>query len=113
MTRAEKARVLQWVVRDLGDDFPGIEKTPSVCGGEATIVRTRIPVWVLEQARRYQYVPIDDQPELEAGYVHLHRGIGDAKVFRFSGSFRTGTDPQHTSAWQEYARLQRGPGFRA
>jgi hypothetical protein len=30
----------------------------------------------------YQYVPVDEQPELEAGYVHLHRGIGDAKVFR-------------------------------
>ena len=25
MTRAEKAKVLQWVVRDLGDAFPGID----------------------------------------------------------------------------------------
>ena len=25
MTRAEKAELLQWIVRDLGDDFPGIE----------------------------------------------------------------------------------------
>jgi uncharacterized protein (DUF433 family) len=30
----------------------GIESDPSVCGGSATIVQTRIPVWVLEQARR-------------------------------------------------------------
>ena len=52
MTPAERALVLQWVVRDLGDAFPGIESTPGVCGGEARIVRTRIPVWVLEQARR-------------------------------------------------------------
>jgi uncharacterized protein (DUF433 family) len=52
MTPAEKALVLQWVVRDLGDAFPGIESAPGVCGGEARIVRTRIPVWVLEQARR-------------------------------------------------------------
>ncbi len=52
MTRAEKAQVLQWVVRDLGDAFPGIESTPDVCGGEARIVRTRIPVWVLVQAQR-------------------------------------------------------------
>ena len=52
MTRAERAQVLQWVVRDLGDSFPGIESSPEVCGGEARIVRTRIPVWVLEQARR-------------------------------------------------------------
>src|SRR5438105_11585628 len=52
MNRAEKAQLLQWVVRDLGDAFPGIESTPDVCGGEPCIVRTRIPVWVLEQARR-------------------------------------------------------------
>jgi len=51
-TRAEKAQVLQWIVRDLGDVFPGIESTPDVCGGEPCIVRTRIPVWVLVQARR-------------------------------------------------------------
>ncbi len=52
MSRAEKAQVLQWVVRDLGEAFPGIESTPGVCGGEPCIVRTRIPVWLLVQARR-------------------------------------------------------------
>ena len=52
MTRAEKARLLQAVVRDLGDAYPGIEATPGVSGGEPCIVRTRIPVWMLEQARR-------------------------------------------------------------
>ena len=51
MTRAEKAQFLQWVVRDLGDAFPGVESTPDVCGGDARIVRTRMPVWVLIQAR--------------------------------------------------------------
>lgn len=52
MTRAEKAQLLQWIVRDLGDAFPGIESKPDVCGGEPCIVRTRIPVWVLVQSRR-------------------------------------------------------------
>lgn len=52
LTRAEKAQLLQWIVQDLGDAFPGIESTPNVAGGAACIVRTRIPVWVLEQARR-------------------------------------------------------------
>ena len=52
MSRAEKAQLLQWVVNDLGDAFPGVESTPGVVGGAARIVRTRIPVWVLEQARR-------------------------------------------------------------
>ena len=51
-TRAEKAQVLRWVVRDLGDTFPGIGSNPHVCGGEPCIVRTRVPVWVLVQAKR-------------------------------------------------------------
>ena len=52
LSRAEKAQVLQWVVRDLGDAFPGIETNVEVCGGEPCIVRTRVPVWLLVQARR-------------------------------------------------------------
>jgi uncharacterized protein (DUF433 family) len=52
LSRAEKAQVLQWVVRELGDAFPGIESDPEVCGGEPRILRTRIPIWLLVQARR-------------------------------------------------------------
>jgi hypothetical protein len=44
MTPAEKAQLLQWVARDLGNALPGIESTPGVNGGEPSIVRTRIPV---------------------------------------------------------------------
>jgi len=51
MTRAEKAQVLQWIVQDLGDTFPGIESHTGVADGAACVVRTRIPVWLLEQAR--------------------------------------------------------------
>lgn len=52
LTRAEKAQVLQWVARDLGGVFPGIESRPDVSGGEACLVRTRIPVWLLVRARQ-------------------------------------------------------------
>ena len=52
MTRAEKAELLQWVARDLGDAFPGVDARPDTCGGEPRTVRTRIPVWLLVQARR-------------------------------------------------------------
>jgi uncharacterized protein (DUF433 family) len=52
LTRAEKAQLLRMVVQDLDDAFPGVESTPGVSGGEACIVRTRIPIWVLDQARR-------------------------------------------------------------
>ena len=52
MNRSEKATVLQWVVSDLGEAFPGIDSRPDVCGGEPCMVRTRIPVWTLVHARR-------------------------------------------------------------
>jgi uncharacterized protein (DUF433 family) len=52
LSSGEKAQILKWVVQELNDAFPGIDSSPDVCGGEACIVRTRIPVWLLEQARR-------------------------------------------------------------
>jgi uncharacterized protein (DUF433 family) len=52
LSPGEKAQTLQWLVRDLGNAFPGIERTPGVAGGEPCLVRTRIPVWVLVQARK-------------------------------------------------------------
>ncbi|MFP3940120.1 MAG: DUF433 domain-containing protein [Thermoanaerobaculia bacterium] len=52
LSRREKVRVLDWIVRDLGGSFPGIESTPGVSGGEPCIIRTRIPVWALVRARQ-------------------------------------------------------------
>jgi uncharacterized protein (DUF433 family) len=52
LSLAEKAQLIQSIANDLGGVFAGIESQPAVCGGEPCIVRTRIPVWVLEQARR-------------------------------------------------------------
>ncbi len=52
LTRGEKAEVLRWVARDLGDSSAGIDSDPAVCGGEPCIVRTRIPVWLLVRARQ-------------------------------------------------------------
>ncbi len=51
MSSGEKAQVARWVERDLSPYTPGIEKTAGVCGGSACIVRTRIPVWLLVEAR--------------------------------------------------------------
>jgi len=69
MTRAEKAELLKRVGRDLGDAFPGINSRPGVMGGAACISRTRIPVWLLEQARRRATSEADllcDYPTLTA-----------------------------------------------
>ena len=83
MSRAEKAQLLQWVVQDLGDAFPGTESVAGVCGGDPCIVRTRIPVWVLEQYRRLGASDADllwAYPALRAAdlanawaYVRAHR----------------------------------------
>ena len=83
MSRAQKAQLLQWIVRDLGDAFPGIEGTPGVMGGAPCISRTRIPVWLLEQARRLgtrESVLLCNYPALTAqdlanawSYVRSHR----------------------------------------
>jgi uncharacterized protein (DUF433 family) len=90
LTRAEKAQVLQWAAHDLGDCFPGIESVSGVCGGEPCIVRTRIPVWVLEQARRLGTTEADllrCYPTLRAedlanawAYVRLHREEIDRQI---------------------------------
>ena len=52
LTRAEKAELLQRLAQEVGNAWAGIEKTAGVSGGEACIVRTRIPVWSLENYRR-------------------------------------------------------------
>lgn len=90
LSRSDKAQLLQWLVKDLGDDFPGIESRPNVCGGAACIVRTRIPVWVLENARRLGTSEADllrDYPTLTAqdlsnawNYVRSHRAEIDRLI---------------------------------
>jgi uncharacterized protein (DUF433 family) len=90
MTRGEKARLLQHVVRDLGDAFPGIDTIGGVCGGDPCIVRTRIPVWVLEQTRRLGAREADllrSYPGLRAedlanawAYVRSHRTEIDEQI---------------------------------
>lgn len=90
MSRGEKAQLLRMVVQDLGDAHPGIENHPRVCGGEPRIVRTRIPVWILEQARRLgvgEAELLRAYPTLRAedlgnawAYVRSHRSEIDAQI---------------------------------
>lgn len=82
-SRAEKAELLKWIVQDLGDAHPGIESSPGVCGGEPRIVRTRIPVWLLEQAKKL--------------------GANDAKILECYPSLRA---EDLTNAWA-YVRSHR------
>ena len=83
LSRAEKAQLLKIVAQDLGDASPGIESKPGVCGGDPCVVRTRIPVWVLERFRQLgssERTILDAYPSLRAedltnawAYVRFHR----------------------------------------
>ena len=78
------------VVRDLGDAFPGIASALEVSGGEPCIVRTRIPVWLLVQARRLGTSEADllrAYPTLRAedlvnawAYARAHRDEIEAQI---------------------------------
>jgi uncharacterized protein (DUF433 family) len=52
LSPVEKAEAIQLLTHSLSKDWRGITKTLGVCGGDACIAGTRIPVWVLVNARR-------------------------------------------------------------
>jgi len=62
MTQSEKAQLIKWAAGEADYGFPGIERTPGVCGGSACIVRTRIPVWSLVE---YKRLGLSDEALLE------------------------------------------------
>jgi uncharacterized protein (DUF433 family) len=59
LSPSEKVKVIQLLAQSLGSNWHGIEKNSKVCGGEACIAKTRIPVWVLVEARRLGYTDAD------------------------------------------------------
>jgi len=89
LSRAEKAQLLQWAARDLGDSFQGIESNPLICGGEPCITRTRIPVWLLAQARHLG----TSEADLLRSYPTL-RAEDLANAWAFERSHRKEIDSQ-------------------
>lgn len=67
LTMAEKAKVIHILSDNLANHWQGIEKNAGVCGGRACIVGTRVPVWVLVNARKLGY----SDAELLANYPTL------------------------------------------
>ncbi len=59
LSAAEKAQVIQLLLQSISGQWAGIEKTPEICGGDACIANTRIPVWVIVQARNLGSSEID------------------------------------------------------
>ncbi|MCB9288018.1 MAG: DUF433 domain-containing protein [Lewinellaceae bacterium] len=98
LPRGEKAQLLQWVANDLGESFPGIDSKPGVMGGAASIVRTRIPVWVLVQAHKMGASEID----LLKAYPHL-RAEDLANAWAYYRSHRKEVDELIEANEQEEA----------
>lgn len=59
LSPSEKVQAIQLLAQSLGSSWQGIEKTPGICGGEARMAKTRIPVWVLVEARNIGYSDAD------------------------------------------------------
>jgi uncharacterized protein (DUF433 family) len=48
----ERAAAIQILTKTLSNGSQGISKTPGVCGGDACIANTRLPVWLFVSLRR-------------------------------------------------------------
>lgn len=59
LSHADKVRAIQILAKSVDSDSLGIEKTAGVCGGDARIIGTRIPVWVLVEAKADAYSDAD------------------------------------------------------
>ncbi|MBD2743709.1 DUF433 domain-containing protein [Coleofasciculus sp. FACHB-1120] len=52
LNSVEKAEAIQILTQTLSNGSQGITKTPTVCGGDACIAKTRLPVWLFVSLRQ-------------------------------------------------------------
>ena len=90
LPKGDQMRLLSLVALEVADAHPGIDSRPNVCGGSARIIRTRIPVWLLEALRRNgrsEAGLLADYPTLTAedlanawNYARSHREEMDREI---------------------------------
>ena len=68
LTPNEKAEAIRLLTQSLNNSWPGITKTPDLCGGDACIAKTRLPVWLFVSLRRQG----SSDAELLQFYPHLN-----------------------------------------
>ncbi|MGD1866243.1 MAG: DUF433 domain-containing protein [Phormidesmis sp.] len=81
LSAADKLLAIQVLSQSLGHT-QGIEQTPNVCGGDARIVNTRIPIWVLVDAKNCGYSDAD----LLASYPRLS-AVDLANAWTYADAF--------------------------
>jgi uncharacterized protein (DUF433 family) len=87
----EKARIVHMLALQVAHAWPGIEKTPGVAGGDACVVRTRIPVWTLVSYRRLGWSEakvLENFPSLRAADLVNAWAYGDAHAAEIDRSIR-------------------------
>ncbi|MCL1473573.1 DUF433 domain-containing protein [Argonema antarcticum] len=88
---AEKAQAIQLLVQSLSNTWQGIEKTPGVCGGDARITGTRIPIWSLIESRRLGITEaqlLDDYPHITAASLANAWAYADAHLDEIDEAIR-------------------------
>lgn len=86
----ERQQLLDWMVAETIEVAPRIFKTAGVCGGDACVRGTRVPIWQLEESRRNGATPariLQMYPDLVLDdlaaawkYVESHRGEIEAAI---------------------------------
>lgn len=89
LPKGDQVRILALVALDVADAHPGIDFQDNVCGGSARIIRTRIPVWLLESLRRGGKT----DAELLAAYPSL-TAEDLANAWNYARSHRTEMDQE-------------------
>ena len=80
LPKGDQIRLLSLVALEVADAYPGVDFQHTICEGSARIIRTRIPVWLLEAMRREDAELLADYPSLVAedlanawNYARSHR----------------------------------------
>ncbi len=83
LTSAEKLEAIQILSHSLSRSWRGITKTPGVCGGDACIAGTRIPVWVLVS---YRHLGVSESDLLDSYPTLSATDIANAWVYAEANS---------------------------
>lgn len=59
LSETDKVRAIQLLTQSLASSWKGIERTADICGGDARIAGTRIPIWVLAESKAIGYSDTD------------------------------------------------------
>ncbi|MEG4044771.1 DUF433 domain-containing protein [Microcoleus sp. Pol17_C1] len=97
LTPTEKAKVIRLLAQSLSNSWPGITKTPDVCGGDACIAQTRLPVWLFVSLRR--------QGSSDAELLQFYPQLNAANLVNVSTCAEANSEEIETALREEAAAM--------